>query len=268
MRRGRALRRRSRAGRGRVGHSRSSPSRLRPRTPRRRSSPSCTPRRRPACATTSSRSAAARATRSCSSTASRRSAASPSRSTAGASTSRTAARRSASACRPGLAPLTCRTRARERLVERSQSWYLDLRMIADYAWRAAGRTYHHTAPTAMIVALHAGLGAMLDEGLEASWARHEECGRLLQDGLEKLGFRCSRAEGHRLPELTTVWVPERRRRRGRGATHAARALRHRDRRRARRRSPARCGASAAWATPRDPATWRCCSVRSPRCSGG
>src|SRR3954470_8329783 len=34
---------------------------------------------------------------------------------------------------PGLAPLTVNDRARERFVERSQSWYLDLRMISDYA---------------------------------------------------------------------------------------------------------------------------------------
>src|SRR5438094_981488 len=47
---------------------------------------------------------------------------------------------------PGLAPLTVNARARERFVERSQSWYLDLRMIADYAVSGSGRKYHHTAP--------------------------------------------------------------------------------------------------------------------------
>jgi alanine-glyoxylate transaminase/serine-glyoxylate transaminase/serine-pyruvate transaminase len=108
---------------------------------------------------------------------------------------------------PGLAPLTINERARDRFVERSQSWYLDLRMIADYAVSGSGRKYHHTAPTAMIVALHAGLGALLDEGLEASWARHEECGRLLHEGLETLGFKLFAEEGHRLPELTTAWLP-------------------------------------------------------------
>ena len=108
---------------------------------------------------------------------------------------------------PGLAPLTVNERARERLVERSQSWYLDLRMIADYAVSGSGRKYHHTAPTAMIVALHAGLGAILDEGLEASWARHEECGRLLHEGLQDLGFELFAEEDHRLPELTTALVP-------------------------------------------------------------
>ena len=108
---------------------------------------------------------------------------------------------------PGLAPLTINDRARERFVERSQSWYLDLRMIADYAVSGSGRKYHHTAPTAMIVALHAGLGAILDEGLEASWARHEECGRLLHEGLETLGFELFAEATHRLPELTTAFVP-------------------------------------------------------------
>lgn len=110
---------------------------------------------------------------------------------------------------PGLAPLTVSERARERLVERSPSWYLDLRMIGRYTGPATGaRTYHHTAPVSMIMSLHAGLGAILDEGLDAAVARHAECGRVLQQGLVDLGFELFAAEGHRLPELTTVWVPE------------------------------------------------------------
>jgi alanine-glyoxylate transaminase / serine-glyoxylate transaminase / serine-pyruvate transaminase len=109
---------------------------------------------------------------------------------------------------PGLAPLTMSDRARDRFVERSQSWYLDLRMISQYVATGGGRTYHHTAPISMIFALHAGLGAMLAEGLEAAQARHAECGALLQDGLEKLGFRLFAEQGHRLPELTTAWVPD------------------------------------------------------------
>ena len=109
---------------------------------------------------------------------------------------------------PGLAPLTMSDRARDRFVERSQSWYLDLRMISQYVATGGGRTYHHTAPISMIFGLHAGLGAVLDEGLAAAQARHAECGALLQDGLEKLGFRLFAEEGHRLPELTTAWVPD------------------------------------------------------------
>src|SRR4029453_3435460 len=110
---------------------------------------------------------------------------------------------------PGLAPLTMNERARERLVERSPSWYLDLRMIGRYTGPATGaRVYHPTAPVSMIPSLHAGLGPLLDEGLDAAIVRHEECGRLLQDGLVGLGCALFAAEGHRLPELTTVWVPE------------------------------------------------------------
>jgi alanine-glyoxylate transaminase/serine-glyoxylate transaminase/serine-pyruvate transaminase len=60
----------------------------------------------------------------------------------------------------------------------------------------------------MVYALHAGLGVVLDEGLERAWARHAECGARLQKGLEDLGFRLFAEDGYRLPELTTVWVPD------------------------------------------------------------
>jgi alanine-glyoxylate transaminase / serine-glyoxylate transaminase / serine-pyruvate transaminase len=109
---------------------------------------------------------------------------------------------------PGLAPLTVGPRAIERIVEKPQSWYLDLNMIKAYVTGDGARAYHHTAPISMIYALHAGLGAVLDEGLDAAWARHAECGEQLQKGLQDLGFRLFAEEGHRLPELTTVWVPE------------------------------------------------------------
>lgn len=110
---------------------------------------------------------------------------------------------------PGLSPITVADRARERFVERSQSWYLDLRMIGNYVGTAgATRAYHHTAPISMIYSLWGGLQAILDEGLEAAQARHAECGELLQKGLVALGFELFAEEGHRLPQLTTVVVPD------------------------------------------------------------
>jgi len=112
---------------------------------------------------------------------------------------------------PGLAPLTVSPRALERLVERPSSWYLDLNLLARYVndTSGAGRVYHHTAPVAMVAGLHAGLGALLDEGLEASWERHAACGALLADGLSRLGLELLvRDSEHRLPQLTTVRVPE------------------------------------------------------------
>jgi alanine-glyoxylate transaminase/serine-glyoxylate transaminase/serine-pyruvate transaminase len=108
---------------------------------------------------------------------------------------------------PGLAPFTAGPKAIERLVETPRSWYLDLHMIERYVTGEGARAYHHTAPVSMVYALHAGLGALLDEGLEASWARHEACGRALQEGLVELGFELFAQEGHRLPQLTTVRVP-------------------------------------------------------------
>jgi alanine-glyoxylate transaminase / serine-glyoxylate transaminase / serine-pyruvate transaminase len=109
---------------------------------------------------------------------------------------------------PGLAPLTVADRTRERIVEKPSSWYFDLNLLSRYVGSEGGRVYHHTAPVAMMYALHAGLGVLLEEGLEASWARHESCGRLLQDGLEAMGLRLVVPPGHRLPQLTTVWVPD------------------------------------------------------------
>jgi alanine-glyoxylate transaminase/serine-glyoxylate transaminase/serine-pyruvate transaminase len=106
---------------------------------------------------------------------------------------------------PGLAPVTVNPRARERFVARPQSWYLDLGLIGEYT--GATRKYHHTAPISMIYALHAGLGVVLDEGLDSAWARHEACGVALQDGLTKLGFDLVADAAHRLPELTTAWLP-------------------------------------------------------------
>ncbi len=111
---------------------------------------------------------------------------------------------------PGLAPFTIHDRAWDRRVERPQSWYLDLGLLGGYVGEATGsrRTYHHTAPTAMVASLHAALRRVLDEGLEQVWARHEEAGRLLQHGLQERGLELFAQEGSRLPELTTVRVPD------------------------------------------------------------
>lgn len=108
---------------------------------------------------------------------------------------------------PGLAPFTASGRAVEHLVARPQSWYLDLNMIAKYVSGDGARAYHHTAPISMIYGLHAALRVVLDEGLESAWERHRVCGEALQVGLQSLGFELFAAEGHRLPELTTAWVP-------------------------------------------------------------
>ncbi|MGJ3509015.1 pyridoxal-phosphate-dependent aminotransferase family protein [Enemella sp. A6] len=113
---------------------------------------------------------------------------------------------------PGLAPFTINDLAFDRRVDNPRSWYLDLGLLGGYVGEAAAkggqRTYHHTAPVAMIVSLHAGLKRILDEGLDAVNARHWEAGQQLQDGLQEMGLELFAEEGWRLPELTTVKVPD------------------------------------------------------------
>lgn len=112
---------------------------------------------------------------------------------------------------PGLAPFTINDRAFARRIEKPQSWYLDLGLLGGYVGEAAGsggRTYHHTAPVAMVASLHAALERILGEGLDNVWARHADAGRILQDGLQERGLELFADEGARLPELTTVKVPE------------------------------------------------------------
>lgn len=109
---------------------------------------------------------------------------------------------------PGLAPVTFSERAVERIRSRReppQSWYLDLGLIGAYV--GAERRYHHTAPTAMVVALDAGLGALLAEGLDAAWERHRDVGAVLHAALPELGFTLLAEEGHRLPQLTAAGLP-------------------------------------------------------------
>jgi len=110
---------------------------------------------------------------------------------------------------PGLSPVTFSPRAVERVKTRAtpvQSWYLDVSLIAGYVGGEA-RVYHHTAPVAMVFALHAALGAILEEGLDNVVARHRAAGERLQRELPDLGFELVVPEGYRLPELTTAWIP-------------------------------------------------------------
>ena len=60
----------------------------------------------------------------------------------------------------------------------------------------------------MVASLHAGLTRILEEGLDAVWSRHQAAGDALQAGLQDLGLELFAAEGSRLPELTTVKVPD------------------------------------------------------------
>lgn len=112
-------------------------------------------------------------------------------------------------CPPGLAPISFSPRAREVLAARKtppQSWYLDLGLIARY-W-GGERLYHHTAPINMIYGLHEALRLVLEEGLEARFARHQQVSQVLGRGLEVLGLKLPVPPDERLPPLTLVEIPE------------------------------------------------------------
>jgi alanine-glyoxylate transaminase/serine-glyoxylate transaminase/serine-pyruvate transaminase len=110
---------------------------------------------------------------------------------------------------PGLAPVSLSDRALEVATHRThkvQSWYLDVNLLASY-W-GAERVYHHTAPVSMNYALHEALRLVLEEGLEARFARHERNHQLLKDGLASLGLEIASQPGHQLWQLNSVTVPE------------------------------------------------------------
>lgn len=110
---------------------------------------------------------------------------------------------------PGLSPVTLSERALEVMDKKKtkvQSWYLDLSMIRDY-W-GSERAYHHTAPISMNYALYEALRIIEEEGLENTFARHQKLGKALQTGLEAMGLDLHVDEKYRLPQLTSVRVPE------------------------------------------------------------
>lgn len=110
-------------------------------------------------------------------------------------------------CPPGLAPVTFSPAALEKIDRRRtkvQSWYLDMSMIRNY-W-GADRAYHHTAPINMTYALREACVAVLEEGLEARFARHLTNHRALRAGLEAIGLNY--IPQHSLPMLNAIHVPQ------------------------------------------------------------
>jgi len=112
-------------------------------------------------------------------------------------------------CPPGLSPVTFGPRAVEVLTRRKtkvQSWYLDLSLLAKY-W-GEERVYHHTAPISMNYALREALRLVDEEGLPARYKRHALHHRALAAGLGAMGLSLASQEGHRLPMLNAVAVPD------------------------------------------------------------
>ena len=76
-------------------------------------------------------------------------------------------------CTPGLSPVSFSERVVEHVKKRKDkihSWFMDMNLLLGY-WSAGTRTYHHTAPTNSLFALHEALLLIREEGLENAWAR-------------------------------------------------------------------------------------------------
>jgi alanine-glyoxylate transaminase/serine-glyoxylate transaminase/serine-pyruvate transaminase len=111
-------------------------------------------------------------------------------------------------CPPGLSPVSFSDRVIELVKNRKtkvQSWFMDLNLVLGY-WGAT-RTYHHTAPTNALYALHESLFMLYEEGIEHSWARHQRNHKALKAGLETFGTKFLVEEKYRLPQLNSVYVP-------------------------------------------------------------
>jgi alanine-glyoxylate transaminase/serine-glyoxylate transaminase/serine-pyruvate transaminase len=110
---------------------------------------------------------------------------------------------------PGLAPVTFGPRAVEAIERRKtkvQSWYLDMSILQRY-W-GSDRVYHHTAPISMNYALREALALLVEEGLEARFARHRINHLALKAGLAAMGLGYETVEGHQLPQLNLVRIPD------------------------------------------------------------
>ena len=114
---------------------------------------------------------------------------------------------------PGLAPITVGPRAMEAVRARKHkpaTWYFDLALLFQYWGEKSGartRAFHHTAPIAMIYGFHEALRLILEEGLEARWARHQTAHEALVAGLDRLGLSLFPPPANRCSTINVVNVP-------------------------------------------------------------
>jgi alanine-glyoxylate transaminase / serine-glyoxylate transaminase / serine-pyruvate transaminase len=112
-------------------------------------------------------------------------------------------------CTPGLSPVSFNERVVEHVTKRKDkihSWFMDMNLLLGY-WGATTRTYHHTAPTNSLFALHEALLLIKEEGLDNSWARHRRHHLALKAGLEAMGLKFRVAEAYQLPQMNAVECP-------------------------------------------------------------
>jgi (S)-ureidoglycine-glyoxylate aminotransferase len=125
----------------------------------------------------------------------------------------------------GSAPLTLNERAAKRITRRRHTEaglrtpdtaqgdgpvirtnYFDLAMIMDY-WSDKALN-HHTEATTMLYAARECARILLQEGLQAAFARHALASRALTQGLAAMGLRLFGDQAHKMANVTGVHIPE------------------------------------------------------------
>lgn len=123
----------------------------------------------------------------------------------------------------GSAPITISDRAADHIFSRRHvekglagpgmtgngrriaSNYFDLAMIMDY-W-SDKRLNHHTEAASMLFAARECARIVLEEGLEARFARHAEAGAAMVAGIEALGLTVYGDQAHKMTNVTGVIAP-------------------------------------------------------------
>ncbi|CAB5029057.1 unannotated protein [freshwater metagenome] len=110
---------------------------------------------------------------------------------------------------PGMSPISISQRALEfmRSQPKPNTFYLDPQLLEAY-WLTRPPAYHHTLPSPLVFGLHESLREVLNEGLEARWARHAAAGGYLQAAMAERSMELLADPAHQLPQLTAVLVPE------------------------------------------------------------
>lgn len=109
---------------------------------------------------------------------------------------------------PGLSPMTVSDRALQTALDRKTpvpNWYFDWKLLRDYYDGA--HAYHHTVPVNLYYALQAALQEIMEEGMEARFARHQDVSAQLMTGLAELNILPFAQEGYRLQTLNSVRIP-------------------------------------------------------------
>jgi alanine-glyoxylate transaminase/serine-glyoxylate transaminase/serine-pyruvate transaminase len=114
---------------------------------------------------------------------------------------------------PGLGPITIGPRAMDAVRARKtkpHTWYFDLALLFQYWGEKSGnrtRAFHHTAPVAAIYGFHEALRIILEEGLEARWARHQAGHETLVKGLDDLGLSLFPPVANRCATINVINAP-------------------------------------------------------------